>query len=186
MGLCPTVYTTVRTFFLGQMPGEWSYSIAGQLTWVNLLYEIINEAIILPLFYFMGAVTADKKEFSNSKRAKTIKNGDCDVAIRLMCNEVGSSTSGCYVQATKKNTDFGQILIDEYAAATGIRIQTGKGKGVEKISSDSVASNCGCPCVRLIMGNWKNKSERANLQDEAFQEKMMQAIYEALLKQLKK
>jgi N-acetylmuramoyl-L-alanine amidase len=128
----------------------------------------------------------NKKEFSNSKRAKTIKNGDCDVAIRLMCNEVGSSTSGCYVQATKKNTDFGQILIDEYAAATGIRIQTGKGKGVEKISSDSVASNCGCPCVRLIMGNWKNKSERANLQDEAFQEKMMQAIYEALLKQLKK
>ena len=69
MGLCPTIYTTVRTFFLGQMPGEWSYSIAGQLTWVNLLYEIINEAIILPLFYFIGTVTAAKKEFTN--RLKT-------------------------------------------------------------------------------------------------------------------
>lgn len=24
LGLCPTVYTTVRIFFLGQLPGEWA------------------------------------------------------------------------------------------------------------------------------------------------------------------
>ena len=69
LGLAPTVYTTVRVFFLGQLPGEWSFSIAGQLSWVNLLYEILNEAIILPLFYFIGKVASDKKEFSN--RVKT-------------------------------------------------------------------------------------------------------------------
>lgn len=69
MGLCPTVYTTVRTFFLGQLPGEWAYSIAGQLSWVNLIYEIVNEAIILPLFFFVGKVVEDKKEFTN--RLKT-------------------------------------------------------------------------------------------------------------------
>ena len=69
LGLAPTVYTTVRVFFLGQLPGEWSFSIAGQLSWVNLLYEILNEAIILPLFYFVGKVVCDKKEFSN--RVKT-------------------------------------------------------------------------------------------------------------------
>ena len=69
LGLCPTVYITVRVFFLGSLPGEWSFSIAGQLSWVNLLYEIINEAIILPLFYFIGKVATDKKEFTN--RVKT-------------------------------------------------------------------------------------------------------------------
>lgn len=69
MGLCPAVYTTVRTFFLGQFPGEWAYSIAGQLSWVNLIYEIINEAIILPLFFFVGKVSNDRKEFTN--RLKT-------------------------------------------------------------------------------------------------------------------
>ena len=69
LGLCPTVYTTVRVFFLGSLPSEWSFSIAGQLSWVNLLYEIINEAIILPLFYFIGKVATDKKEFAN--RVKT-------------------------------------------------------------------------------------------------------------------
>lgn len=69
MGLCPTIYTTLRVFFLGQLPGDWAFSIAGQLSWVNLLYEILNEAIILPLYFFMGKVASDKKEFTN--RIKT-------------------------------------------------------------------------------------------------------------------
>ena len=49
LGLAPTIYTTVRVFFLGSLPGEYPFSIAGQLSWMNLLYEILNEAIILPL-----------------------------------------------------------------------------------------------------------------------------------------
>ena len=68
LGFVPTIYNTVRVFFLGQLPGEWSYSIAGQLSWVNLLYEILNEAIILPLFYFVGTVKNNKKEFTNRVR----------------------------------------------------------------------------------------------------------------------
>ena len=68
LGLAPTIYTTVRVFFLGQLPGEYSFSIAGQLSWVNLLYEIMNEAIILPLFYFIGKVKDEKGEFSNRVR----------------------------------------------------------------------------------------------------------------------
>ena len=68
LGLAPTIYTTVRVFFLGQLPGEWSFSIAGQLSWVNLLYEILSEAIILPLFYFVGKVKDDKKDFANRVR----------------------------------------------------------------------------------------------------------------------
>ena len=69
MGLCPTVYTTVRVFFLGQMPGDWSFSIAGQLSWVNLAYEVISEAIILPLYFFVAKAVNDKREFTN--RVKT-------------------------------------------------------------------------------------------------------------------
>ena len=69
MGLCPTIYTTLRVFFLGQLPGDWSFSIAGQLSWVNLLYEILDEAIILPLYFFMGKVVSEKTEYTN--RIKT-------------------------------------------------------------------------------------------------------------------
>lgn len=69
MGLCPTIYTTLRVFLIGQLPGEYSFSIAGQLSWVNLFYEIISEAIILPLYFFIGKVILDKKELTN--RVKT-------------------------------------------------------------------------------------------------------------------
>ena len=68
LGLVPTIYTTVRVFFLGQLPGEYSFSIAGQLSWVNLLYEILSEAIVLPLFFFIGKVLTDKKGFANRMR----------------------------------------------------------------------------------------------------------------------
>ena len=68
LGLSPAIYTTVRVFFLGQLPGDWSYSIAGQLSWVNLLYEILNEAIILPLFFFVGKVVDEKEDFTNRIR----------------------------------------------------------------------------------------------------------------------
>lgn len=32
LGFVPTIYNTIRVFFLGQLPGDWSYSIAGQLS----------------------------------------------------------------------------------------------------------------------------------------------------------
>ncbi len=63
MGFCPTIYTTVRTYLLGQLPGEWAYSIAGQLSWVNLLYEVIDEAFILPLYFFVGRLADEKEAF---------------------------------------------------------------------------------------------------------------------------
>lgn len=68
LGVAPAVYTTVRVFLIGQLPGEYAFSIAGQLSWVNLLYEILNEAMILPLFYFVGKVKDDKAALSNRVR----------------------------------------------------------------------------------------------------------------------
>ena len=68
LGLVPTIYTTIRVFFVGQLPSEWSFSIAGHLSWINLLYEILNEAIILPIFFFIGNIKHNIKEFSNRIR----------------------------------------------------------------------------------------------------------------------
>ncbi len=72
LGFVPTIYTTIRIFFLGQLPGEYAFSIAGQLSWVNLLYEILNEAIVLPLFFFIGQVLDDKNKFENRLRTGLI------------------------------------------------------------------------------------------------------------------
>lgn len=66
--LLPTVYQTVRIYFLGDMPNDSGINIASQLQWVNLLYEIIQEALILPLFFLLGQSLNDRKEFANRVR----------------------------------------------------------------------------------------------------------------------
>ncbi|MBQ8428419.1 MAG: multidrug transporter, partial [Clostridia bacterium] len=84
LGLVPTIYTTVRVFLLGQLPGEYSFSIAGQLSWVNLLYEILSEAIVLPLFFFIGKVLTDKKEFANRMRTGLLLSGGAYTVLSFL------------------------------------------------------------------------------------------------------
>ncbi len=69
MGFLPTIYSTVRIFLLADLPSDFSFNIAGQLSWVNLIYEVMTDAIILPLFFFTGAAIRNKKELEN--RTKT-------------------------------------------------------------------------------------------------------------------
>ena len=113
MGLVPTIYTTLRVFWLGTLPQESSYSIAGQLAWVNLIYEVIDEAIILPLFYFVGKVLLDKKELTNR-----IKTG----LLLTLCVYIVLSAivMGC-VEPLLKAMATDPSIID--ASATYIRIE---------------------------------------------------------------
>lgn len=69
VGLVPTIYTTIRIFLIGQLPGDWGFNIASQLSWVNIFYEVIQEALILPLYFFIGAMILKKDELAN--RIKT-------------------------------------------------------------------------------------------------------------------
>ena len=60
----PVIYSTVRVYFLGDIPDAWGYSIAAQVAWLNLFYEIISEGLLLPLYYVLGQVIADSKRLS--------------------------------------------------------------------------------------------------------------------------
>jgi Na+-driven multidrug efflux pump len=64
MGLLPTLYTTIRIRFLGDLPGDWGYNIASQLTWLNVTYEVVHEALMLPMFFLVGRFLSDRKRFS--------------------------------------------------------------------------------------------------------------------------
>ncbi len=70
MGFIPTIYLSTRIFLIGNLPTDYGFNIARQLTYVNLIYEITTEAIILPLFFFVGSVKDDLKELQN--RVRTI------------------------------------------------------------------------------------------------------------------
>lgn len=70
--LLPTMYQTVRFFFLGDMPSDSGINIASQLQWVNLFYEVIQEALILPLFFILGKSLTNKEEFENKVKTGLI------------------------------------------------------------------------------------------------------------------
>lgn len=59
--LLPAIYSTVRIYFLNTLPDTWSVSIAAQSAWLNLAYEVVQEALILPLYYLFGQVIRDRQ-----------------------------------------------------------------------------------------------------------------------------
>ena len=131
----------------------------------------------------MSRTEDTKGDLTNEERGRIFKNGGCTYVIRLMCNHINSKTSACYVQVSKRNKDFGQKLVDAYVEATGMRKQNGKKGGLET-KSDSVASECGCPCALLILGNWDNSTDKSNLQDEAFMDRICDGIFNGLMAQI--
>ena len=52
--MIPTIYKTVRMFYLGNLPNSSGVDIASQLIWVNLILEVFEEGLILPLYYLIG------------------------------------------------------------------------------------------------------------------------------------
>ena len=168
LGFVPTLYNTVRVFFLGQLPGEWAYSIAGQLSWVNLLYEILSEAIILPLFYFVGKVKNDKNEFANCVRTGMLISLTvyamlsavifvfAERLLMLMAaNEIIIAASTSYIRIESIANVF--IVLSQFALValitlnkskylytlTGVRLMLCLGTDILLVSTLSVSANLG-------------------------------------------
>jgi Na+-driven multidrug efflux pump len=82
--LFPTIYQTVRIFFLGDMPNDWGFNIASQLSWVSLFYEIIQEALILPLFFVLGKSLSNKDEFINKIKVGLLLTGIIYIILSII------------------------------------------------------------------------------------------------------
>ena len=121
---------------------------------------------------------------SAKQRGLTIKRAKADIAVELVCNHIKSGASGCYVRyGTKATKAFAQELATAYQATTGIKFQNNHSSGIYDKTEDTIA-NAGCPCVRLVLGNWESKSDRAIIEDEAMQQKIFEAIAKVLINQL--
>ncbi|MBD5423321.1 MAG: hypothetical protein HDR43_02390 [Mycoplasma sp.] len=58
----PTLYKTARIYFLGTLPDENTFNIASQVLWLSILYEIIIESIVIPLFFVFSKIREENKE----------------------------------------------------------------------------------------------------------------------------
>jgi len=63
--LAPSLYSTIRIHFLGYLPNDYGVNIASQLSWVSIIYEIFSEALLLPLYFFIGNAITRTTDLSN-------------------------------------------------------------------------------------------------------------------------
>ena len=61
--LIPLIYLTTRIHFLGAIPNAWTFSIAAQVAWLNVGYEVLSEALLVPLAFILGQVITDNGQF---------------------------------------------------------------------------------------------------------------------------
>lgn len=63
----PSFVNIVRLHFIGNMPNEWGFNIASQIQWLNILYEIVKEAFLIPLFFMLAQALkgGEAKLFNN-------------------------------------------------------------------------------------------------------------------------
>lgn len=59
----PLIYSTTRVHFLGSIPSPWAFSIAAQVAWLNVGYEVLSEALLIPLVFILGKVINDEIQF---------------------------------------------------------------------------------------------------------------------------
>lgn len=59
----PLIYATTRIYFLGSIESSWAYSIAAQVAWLNVGYEVLHEALFIPLAFIFGKVVSDDRKF---------------------------------------------------------------------------------------------------------------------------
>ena len=60
--LIPSTVNMVRLHFIGHMPSEWGFNIASQIQWLNVLYEILKEALLMPLFFMLATALRENRE----------------------------------------------------------------------------------------------------------------------------
>ena len=100
-GLLPTIYTTIRINYLGDLPGDWGVNIASQLVWVNLILEVVYEALILPLFYLIGKTINDKAQTVNKIKSGLVVT----FCIYLVCTLIITIFAKQLVTSMAQNPD---------------------------------------------------------------------------------
>lgn len=101
-GLIPVLYVTVRFNFLGNLPGDWGYNIASQLQYINLMFEVLQEMLILPLFFIIGKTINDHLATKNK-----IKTGLVGLfVIFVVFSGIIGIFSNWIVEAMAQNTSL--------------------------------------------------------------------------------
>ncbi len=85
MGVGPMISTTIRFYFLNSLPSVHHINIASQIQWFSLMLEIIQEGVVLPLFYIIGKTLTDRKLTSIKLKSCYVFSAIIYASLILLC-----------------------------------------------------------------------------------------------------
>ena len=71
--LIPTIYKSCRVYILGSIPDETVINVIVQMVWVTVIMEIIEEALLMPLYHCFGEAVA--RGDHNSQLIPKVRSG---------------------------------------------------------------------------------------------------------------
>ena len=106
--LLPTIYSSVRLHLLGELPSDSGVNIASQVVWLSLVFKVLQELFIMPLYFILGGTITDLIETRNK-----VKTG------LVLLSGVFAITSGAVylavptlVEAMAQSPDLMEVTID--------------------------------------------------------------------------
>ncbi len=82
--LIPLIYSTTRIHFFGSIPSPWTFSIAAQVAWLNVGYEVLSEALLIPLAFILGRVIHSNEAFRERASLSLLVTLICYFVVTLM------------------------------------------------------------------------------------------------------
>lgn len=116
----PVVYSTTRIYFLNSIPDTWNVSIAAQSAWLHLAYEVLQEALLLPLYFVFGQVIRDlpalRDRISRTFVVTLAAYGCLTIIILFSADQL---TTGMAQQAELQNLTVRYIRFESVAIMIG-------------------------------------------------------------------
>ena len=81
--LIPAVYKTLRVYYLGDLPTDNGFNVASQIIWLDVIFEVVQESLILPLFFLLGKSINDPRQLDNKIKTGIITTGIIHVILVL-------------------------------------------------------------------------------------------------------
>ncbi|MBE3717619.1 multidrug transporter [Vibrio parahaemolyticus] len=82
--LIPLIYSTTRIHFLGSIPSPWTFSFAAQVAWLNVGYEVLSEALLIPLAFILGRVIHSNEAFRERASLSLLVTLICYFVVTFM------------------------------------------------------------------------------------------------------
>lgn len=81
--LTPTIYKTLRIYYLGDLPSDNGFNVASQIIWLNVVVEMVQESLIIPLFFLFGKTINNTKILDNKIKTGLITTGSVYLMLIL-------------------------------------------------------------------------------------------------------